>query len=258
MADLEPFLRFWRALDEVFDLVEPTRWGAVVTDARFPRIQEGNYARVETTDPALALHEVEAALWPALDRSGCDRAHVVLFFPETLTDLVAEASTRGDKVTWDLVMEFHGRPPTLPDDGVEEVARFDARFWRAHRRSARHFGITEEETLDQLRSIERDLMLPAGRRWFVVRERGRPVAFASLLVLEGIAWVDHVVTFPRSRRRGHATALTLRVLAEARAQGAARTYLLAEPEAAAAVLYRRLGFRVVTHLASWTSSRDPA
>jgi GNAT superfamily N-acetyltransferase len=175
---------------------------------------------------------------------------VVLFFPEELTELVAEAGARGERIAWDLVMEFRG--PAGPDDGrVEEVHEFDDRFWAGHRTSAGHFDIPETDIVSELQAIERDLMLPAGKRWFVVREGGEPVAFASLLILERVGFVDHVVTFPAARRRGHARELARRVLTEAHAAGAERTYLLAEPDGIAAPLYERLGFRRVSHLASW-------
>lgn len=257
MIDPEPLFRFWRTLDGVFARVQPFRWGAVVTDPRFPLIREANYARVETAEPGLELSEVESALLPALTESGADRAHLVLFHPEQLTDLVAEASMSGERINWDLAMEFRGRADACgradarDDDLAAEVTRFGARFWRGHRASARHFGIDDGDALDQLQRIERDLLLPIGKRWFTVRERGRTVAYASLLVLEGVGWIDHVVTFPGSRRRGYATALTRRILSEAHTAGAERTYLLAEPDGAAALLYRKLGFRPVTHIASW-------
>lgn len=254
MADLRSLLRFWRALDDRFERTDPAWWGAVVTDRRFPTINEANYARVETREPGLSLADVESMLLPALRRSGCERAHVVLFFPEELTDLVAEASTRGEKIAWDLVMRFRG--PSDPDDGrVAEIHRFDETFWTAHRESAEHLDISDGRTLSELQAVERDLMLPAGKRWFVVREEGRAIAFASLLILEGVAFVDHVVTLPPARRRGHATALTRRILSEAHRAGAEATYLLAEPDGVAAAMYERLGFARVTHLASWVSPR---
>jgi predicted GNAT family acetyltransferase len=107
--------------------------------------------------------------------------------------------------------------------------------------------------------MERDLMIPAGRRWFVVREpSGTTVAFAALLALEGVAFIDHVVTLPSARRRGLATAVTRRILAEVRAAGVERTFLLAEPEGIAARMYARLGFENVSHLASWLAPLDEA
>lgn len=251
VTELEPLLRFWRAQDAVFARVEPHWWGAAVSDPRYPRIQEANYARVETRQP-VSLQEVEAELVPAMERSGAARSHVLVFHPEDQTDLLAQASTRGERLTWDLVMERSG-PVEGSDPRVEEVASFDASFWHAYRASARLFDITDEEELDQLQAMERGLLIPGGRRWFQVREGDRPVAFAALLVLEAIAYVDHVVTSPEARRRGHAGALTTRLLAEAADAGAERTFLLAEPDSAAAAMYARRGFRKVTQLASWIS-----
>lgn len=255
MPDLEPFLRFWRALDGLFRAEERTGWGAVLADERYPLVQEANYARVETTTP-VELATIEAVLLPALERSGCRREHVVVFRPEEQTDLLVEASTRGDRIVWDLVMVHEGTPAAASDPEtrgpVEEVLDPGPGFWTSHRASMRLFDVADEATLDQLAAIERDVLVPAGRRWFVVSGAdGPPVALAALLVLEGVGFLDHVVTFPEARRRGHATSLTRRVIAEARAAGAGRTYLLAEPRGHAAHLYRRLGFEPVTQIASW-------
>lgn len=250
MTELEPLLRFWRAQDALFDSVGPVWWGAVVSDPRYPRIQEANYARVETTDP-VGLEEIEAELLPAMARSGA-RAHVVVFHPGDQTGLLTQASTRGERLTWDLVME-HAGPAEGGDDRVGEVTALDEGFWRAYRASARLFDITERQDLIQLEAIERDLLIPAGRRWFEVRDHGEVVTLGALLVLEGVAYVDHVVSVPAARRRGHAGALTARLVAEAVRMGAERTYLLAEPGGVAATMYERRGFRSVAQIASWIS-----
>ncbi|HEX5627647.1 MAG TPA: hypothetical protein VFY08_06475, partial [Actinomycetota bacterium] len=172
MADLEPLLRFWRAQDDLFERTEARWWGAVVSDGRFPAIQEPNYARVETRQP-VRLEEIEGPLLPAMRASGSERCHVVVFHPEDQTDLIAAASTRGDRIAWDLVMVM-GRD-LEPSGRVEEVSAFDGPFWVAHRDSARLFDVTDEETLDQLQAMERDVLLPAGRRWFAVVDDGQPV-----------------------------------------------------------------------------------
>ena len=254
MADLEPLLRFWRAHDDLFERTEARWWGAVVSDARFPAIQEPNYARVETRQ-SVRLEEIEDALAPAMRASGSERSYVVVFHPEDQTELVAAASTRGDRIAWDLVMVAGGRD-VEPTGEVEEVSAFDGSFWSAHRDSARLFDVLDDDTLDQLQAMERDVLLPAGRRWFSVLDGGRRVALAALLVLERTGFVDHVVTFPDARRRGHAGALTRRLVWEAAAMGADRTYLLAVPEGDAVRVYDRIGFERVAHLASWLAPRD--
>jgi len=255
VADLEPLLRLWRAHDDLFERTEARWWGAVVSDARFPAIQEPNYARLETRQP-VRLEEIEDALVPAMRASGSARSHVVIFHPEDQTELVAAASTRGDRIGWDLVMIVAGRDVEPTGEDVEEVSAFDGAFWSVHRDSARLFDVTDDDALDQLQAMERDVLIPAGRRWFSVLDGGRRVALAALLVLDGTGFVDHVVTFPDARRRGHAGALTRRLVSEAAAMGADRTYLLAEPEGDAVRVYDRIGFERVTHLASWLAPRD--
>jgi len=251
VADLEPLVRFWRAHDDLFERVDPTPWGAVVSDARFPLIREPNYARVEAAEP-VGLGEVEGRLLPAMRRTRSPSLHVLVFRPEEQTDLIAEASTRGERITWDLVMRIDGAAERGPDR-VEEVANPGPDFWRTHRVSAALFEIEGEDTLDQLQAMERAVLVPAGRRWFVALDDGRPVALAALIVLDGTGFVDHVVTFPEARRRGHAEALTRRLVFESAAAGARTTALLADPEGDAVRIYERIGFERVAHLASWVS-----
>ena len=256
MDDPEPLLTFWRAQDALFERVEPAWWGAVVSDARYPAVQDANYARVETAEP-VGLAEVESALLPALERSASARSHVVVFRPGDQTDLIAEASTRGDRVTFDLVMVIQA-VPGAPEADADELVSLDAAFWSEHRSSLRLFDIPDEDVLDQLQAIERDRTVPAGRRWFVRRsdERdARPDALAALLVLERVGYLDHVVTFPDARRRGHAEALTRTAVARAARMGAERVYLLAEPDSPAVRIYERVGFARAGHLASWLSPR---
>jgi ribosomal protein S18 acetylase RimI-like enzyme len=248
---LEPLLPFWRAQDALLARVDPVWWGAVVSDPRFPAIHDANYARVETAEP-VTLEEVEALLLPALKRSGARQTHVVIFLPEEQTDLLAAASARGERLAWDLVMAHPGPAGPSPNAHVEEIAAFDDDLWSAVREAIRLFGLSEESALDQAVALERDVMLPAGRRWFVARdEQGVVGGLASLTVLEGVGFVDLVATLPQARRRGHATALTRRALREAEAAGGVPTYLLAEPGSVAVTLYERLGFERVTQIASW-------
>jgi ribosomal protein S18 acetylase RimI-like enzyme len=252
VADLEPLLRFWRAHDALFERVEPVWWGAVVSDARFPAIREPNYARVETAEP-VALSEIEDHLLPAMRRSGSVGAHAVVFRPEDQTDLIAAASTRGERITWDLVMRIEGPSEPAPDH-VGEVTEPSEGFWAVHRASAALFDIQGTVTLDQMQAMERSVMVPGGRRWFTAVDAGRPVALAALMVLDGVGFVDHVVTFPDARRRGHAEALTRRLAFEAARSGAEATWLLADPEGDAVRIYERIGFERVSYLASWVSA----
>jgi GNAT superfamily N-acetyltransferase len=251
VADLEPLLRFWRALDAAFETVEPAWWGGVVADSRFPGVWDVNYARVETDDPSLSLAEVESSLLPLLDRSGARHTHMALFHPERLTTILSEASTRGDRLSWDTAMELRGRTSDVMSGvEVEEIGPLDPAFWPAYRGSLGEFQVTEEDAVKQLVDIEREVLIPAGKRWFAVRENGRPLALGSLIGLESVGYVDHVVTFPEARRRGYASAIVRRIALEARRSDLDHLYLLAERGAEAVSLYERLGFEAIGHIAS--------
>jgi ribosomal protein S18 acetylase RimI-like enzyme len=249
----EAFHELWRAMDGLFADVRATPWGAVITDGRFPRIWDANYARVDGDAPALP--ELEAALTPALRAAGADTFHVVLFDPSRATDLMAELSTRGHRLSWDLIMRADAAPAaaatTQPAIAVEELPE-GAELWSAVGRSLELFGTEPGEAVTQLRTIETEVLAPGGKRWFGARdEDGSVVSVAALLLLAGVGYVDNVATEPRARGRGLASAITARVMAEAAAAGAREVYLLADPDDAPVVgMYTRLGYAGQARLAS--------
>ncbi len=263
MPDLtDDLIAFWGALDGRLERVEPVRWGAVVTDHRFPDVWDANYARVEIDDEDLSLAEVATSLDPAIEAADAAAFHVVMFRPDATTRLLAELSSRGDRLSWDVVMcrvadedeMTHGGPG--PSRGVEELSMDDA-LWDRMGSSLASFGVTEPEVVRQLLRLEREAMdLGNVKRWFGVRDdRGEVMALAALIQLAGLAYVDHVVTFPEARGRGYARAVVTRLVREARASGARRTFLLVDP-AGPLLLYERLGFREVTRIASTLAVRQ--
>jgi ribosomal protein S18 acetylase RimI-like enzyme len=252
----QPVIRFWRALDDVVGTVRPTRWGAVVTDARFRAIWDANYARIDGRGPGPTVDEVERDLLPALAAVGATVEHVVAFDPDAAHAVLTELSTRGHRLGWDLVMTTGSDAPTdadpAADVAVSEVDRDDAVTWRDVRSSLiESFGIEAGDPIEQLLRLERDVLAPAGKRWFGVRTGGRWVSLAAVLVLEGVGYVDNVATDPALRGRGYATALTAHVTRAALEQGVGTVFLLADPDEAPTVrLYERVGFRGVARLAS--------
>jgi ribosomal protein S18 acetylase RimI-like enzyme len=243
--------RYWCALDDLFSHVTPTWWGAVITDGRFPRIWDANYARVDVAQD-LPAAEIELALLPALHDAGANLLHVVSFHPEATTGLLAELSGRGHRLGWDLVMEHVGDPLVLPPDlPVDELAS-SPELWSRVGDSLALFGVEPGEAVDQLRRIEEDVLSEGGKRWFGVRDaEGTLVSLAALLLLEDVGYIDNVVTFPDARGRGYASGITARLVSETRASGARGPFLLADPDEEAVVgMYRRLGFRDAGMLAS--------
>jgi ribosomal protein S18 acetylase RimI-like enzyme len=245
-------VRFWGVLDDLLASVVPTRWGAVVTDARFPAIWDANYARIDGGIEELTAGEVERQLLPALRAAGADVEHVVAFDAAAARRVVSELSARGHRLSWDLVMALGDTPRTQARAVTVEPVGLDDAGWRDIRASlAGPFGIDEGEPLDQLMRLEREVLAPAGKRWFGVRVADRWVSVAALVVFDGVAYVDNVATDAAFRGRGFASAVTRRVVDEARRAGVATTFLLADPDEEATVrLYERLGFHGVARLAS--------
>lgn len=245
----DELIRFWRVLDDRLSTVQPTWWGAVVTDDRFPAIWDTNYARIDRPVEGLRLQELEDILMHALERVGAEFFHVVSFFPEESRGVLAELSSRGHTLSWDVVMRFEGA--ITPDDrrpAVEELQGTE--LWDTVQASLSLFEITDSGVVRQLRRLEEEVLSGCGKRWFGVREDGGPAAsIAALLELAGVGYVDNVATFPHARGKGYASALTAHAVETALAGDADQVYLLVDPDGPL-TMYRRLGFREVGRVAS--------
>jgi ribosomal protein S18 acetylase RimI-like enzyme len=250
-------LRFWRALDALVDHVQPTRWGAVVSDDRFPAIWDVNYARLEGAVRGVTVDEIERDLLPALDAAGVETEHVVAFDPDAAGDVLATFSSRGHRLSWDLVMTCTGAPGRVSNDVEVAPIDLDDAAWRDIRRSlVEDFGVDEGPPLAQVMRLEREVLALRGKRWFGVRVRGRSVSVAAVMTLEGVAYVDNVATDARFRGRGYASAITDRIVRSALEDGAETVFLLADPDDASAVrLYERLGFTEAGRIASTRGPR---
>jgi ribosomal protein S18 acetylase RimI-like enzyme len=238
-------------MDGLFADVRRTPWGAVVTDGRFPRIWDANYARVDHGAPS--LDEVAADLTPALRDVGATAFHVVAFDPDEAAEVLVALSARGHRLGWDLVMQADpGQPPPgLSPARVEELPPGDE-LWEAVARSLLLFGNEPGEAVAQLRRIETEVLAPGGKRWFGARDdTGAIVSLAALLQLESVGYLDNIATEPAARGRGLASAVTARAMEEAAAAGAAEVFLLVDPDDAPVVaMYGRLGFGAQGRIAS--------
>jgi ribosomal protein S18 acetylase RimI-like enzyme len=247
--------RFWKALDASIAHVEPTWWGALVIDGRFPAIWDINYARVDAAAPDLTLVEVAKVLLPALAEVGTDTFHVVSFHPEETTGLLVELSTLGHTLSWDLVMDLTTEATIRPANVRVEPLDPGPELWSRVERSLALFG-NAPTVAEQLRAIEEATSVAGHKRWLGVRDNaGTIVALAALILLEGIGYLDNVATFPEERGHGWASAIVARAVDLAHEAGAEHVSLFADPDDVAAVrMYERLGFREVGRLAS---SRGP-
>ena len=256
-------MRFWHAMDASFERVHPTWWGAVVTDSRFPDIWDVNYARVDVGTEELRADEVDRELLPALSAAGASTHHVVMFQPGSTSRLIVELEGRGLNLGWDLVMELDRSSASIGGAEVAEVERVEelapgGELWDGVKASLSLFGTRSSSATRQLLAIERDVMMPRGKRWFVVRDRaeaGAIVSIGALLMFGDFAYIDNIATFPHARRRGFARAVTSVIVGETRSAGALSTWLLAEPgERGAVAMYEGLGFVAVGRVASTRGS----
>jgi ribosomal protein S18 acetylase RimI-like enzyme len=243
--------RFWMALDERIGHVDPTWWGAVVTDRRFPEIWDVNYARVDAAVPGLTLRDVADALVPALTELGTDTFHVVSFHPEETTGLLVELSTLGHTLSWDLIMDLVEEPTAQPAGVRVETLEPGGELWSRVGASLTLSG-NDPVVAEQLRAIEEAVYATGHKRWLGVRDDdGVIVALAALLLLENVAYLDNVATFPDARGRGLASSIVARAIELARDAGAEHVSLFADPDDASVVrMYERLGFREVGRLCS--------
>jgi ribosomal protein S18 acetylase RimI-like enzyme len=242
----------------------------VKADPRYPVVWDANYAAVYEEAPDLTLEEILGRLRPVRRAAGARGDHVE--FWETgvpcpalleLRELVAPGATqpegeRDEGSFWplepDVVMVFEGPSEAGVGSEVEvrEPADADEDFWAWYETTRRSWG--EEFTdrvVEQLAARDREVLYPAGLRWFVGYLDGRMVGFASLLSLAGVGYLDNVVTVPEARRRGVASAAVTAAVRASQAGGDRGVYLLAEENGGPQRLYERLGFRVRARVESF-------
>jgi ribosomal protein S18 acetylase RimI-like enzyme len=252
------FHRFWIALAEVTADVRPTSWGAVVTDPGSPDVWDLNHARLDRAGP-VTLEDVEDDLLPALRSAGVTVEHVVSMRPDAHGDALTALAARGHRLGWDVLLVASRAVDPGSRIRVEELVAHDELPTVIRDVLREGFAVQPDAAIEQLVRLDRDTLGPAGKRWFGVRDEGaRVVSAGTLLVLEGTAYVDDVATLPGSRGRGFASAVVTRIVAEARAAGADRVYLLADPDDPRVVaMYERLGFAEAGRIAS-TRGPTPA
>jgi GNAT superfamily N-acetyltransferase len=233
-----PIARLFAAVDAQLERVQPAAWGAIVTDPRFPLIHDANYARVDRGE-GLTLEDVRPPLVAALRAAGAKTLYTATFDTVGSKRLLDDMEAAGATFNYDTVMRFAGPAPALRARyAVEELDPESPGFWDEQAELIPEMGIGGD-VLEQYLDWQRAVLVPFGKRWFAVRDGGRLLGLGALNVHEAVAYVDDVVTAPRARRQGVASAVVTHIVEEAQTVG--DVFLLAdEPDPIR--LYERLGF----------------
>jgi ribosomal protein S18 acetylase RimI-like enzyme len=249
----EHVIRYWQAQDALLDLCEPTWWGAVVTDRRFPHVWDANHARIDRDAPGLTMNEIADVLVPALRAARAETFHVVSFAADTSTQLIDELVGSGHSVSWDLVMDLDVEQvlPADPSIRVEPLFPGDE-LWDTLRATFPLFGEDVAGAGKDLLRMESTVMSAGGKRWLGVRDGDHAIlSIVAVQSLDGVGYIDNVATFPGARGLGLASELTLAACRAVLDEDARHVWLMADPDQdAVRRMYRRLGFRDAGRLAS--------
>jgi ribosomal protein S18 acetylase RimI-like enzyme len=216
--------------------VASTYGTAVYTD-ELPRRLDGNYLRVEQeADPEELVAEARR-----LERR-------VLFVPDpALGDRLAPwFAEHGWRIDRHLVMA-QLRPAERRGD-LSFVRELDEEALRpARRRLLEDEPWATPEVVEQLFAAKALIGERVTARFFGVSVDGEIVSYTDLYVDGADAQIEDVGTLPEHRGRGHATAVILAAIAQAREARADFVFLVADAEDWPKELYRRLGFDELGH-----------
>jgi GNAT superfamily N-acetyltransferase len=241
-----------------------TAWGYLVADPRFPLVWDANHGAVLDPAPELTAEDVRGEVLPFLRRHGAPHEHIELWGLPPRSRLRDGLRTElGRPLPADAVMVFEGdpcaSPSALSDVRVEDLTEPDARTVTWLHRARNEFGPEPlpDRVVDQLVGRDLDVFRPLGLRWFLATVDGVPAGYTSLLSLDGVGYLDGVVTMPAFRRRGVASATVAAAVGWSLGHDDELVHLLAEPGGEPQRLYERLGFRTWATVESFTRAPSP-
>lgn len=171
----------------------------------------------------------------------------------TPADLGSRLGARGlteAEPEFGMVVDVAGLPP--PDGEIEEVGEALLDIWLDV--MGRSYGWSDPRSIEAWTDLYRGAFDDREPPWWhvLVRDRGKPVACASLFPAGDLGFVTNVGTVPEARGAGFGTAATLAVLAIARRHGFERASLTASLIGRS--VYARIGFREDARLERYVST----
>jgi GNAT superfamily N-acetyltransferase len=220
---------------------ERSRYGTAYFHEAFPRRWDSNFV---WTGPPLDGVEAEQLAADADDvLGGAGLEHRVIWVADATQGerLAPGFAGLGYTVDRNVVMVHAREPDAWTDDRAEEVDLESAKtMWcAAHLEEPDVIEPADAEMLAEFLDV---LVENADARFYGVRVDGDVVAGAQLMVLEGVAQVEDVVTLTEHRGHGFARAAVLAAVRAAREDGAGLVYLGADDEDWPKHMYAKLGF----------------
>jgi N-acetylglutamate synthase-like GNAT family acetyltransferase len=239
MSDLERALDFLARADMAGSRTEPFRFGTAVLTPELPLRYDSNYLVVESLPDGVSAAELADEAERVQGSAGL--GHRLLFFRDAALGkrLAPDFAGLGWEEQRHVVMVHRRRSERRTDITiVREVAESDLR--PAREAVIRTYPWGTPEVAEQLLDAKRLIAVEA--RFFAVVVGGSVATYADLYLEGDVAQIEDVATVPERRGRGYASAIVLRVAAEARAAGAELVFLVADAGDWPKELYRRLGF----------------
>ena len=238
-TELERALAFEDALLEAaVERIEPNPLGSAVFTDSLPLIWSLNHLRVERADATAGEIAAEA------DRLQAGLQHRRVAIEEEAAGRALESgfTSLGWKPDVFLFMVPRSDPQRPVDtSSVVEVEREELRPIR-ETILGEWLGDVEDEVMTQLAESDRRFAAAGNARHFAVRVDSQPVSSTDLYSDGRVAQIEDVGTLPEHRGAGHASAVVMKALEEARAMGHEFIFLVADARDWPKEMYRRLGF----------------
>jgi GNAT superfamily N-acetyltransferase len=243
-TELERAVAFEEALREAaVDLVEPNPLGSAVFTDSLPLVWSLNLLRVDR--PEATAEEIAAEAERLQSGAGLEHRRVSIQDEAAGRELENGFTALGWKPDVFLFM-VPRRDPHRPVDtsGVVEVEREELRPIR-EAILGEWLGDAADEVIPQLSESDRRFAAAGNARHFAVTVGGKAVSSTDLFSDGRTAQIEDVGTLPDHRGSGHASAVVMKALEEARAMGHEFIFLVAGARDWPKEMYRRLGFDAI-------------
>jgi ribosomal protein S18 acetylase RimI-like enzyme len=244
---LERIHRFEREIEMTGSQTLESPLGVGVLEPSLPLRHDSNYLRVERLPLGAGARELADEADRILGGAGLAHRAVMCFDTVLGEKLEPQFKELGWNVRRHIWMAQLREPDRTPDlSVVQEVGEADLRPGRTHEIMSYPWG--SEEVARQILDAKILLGRRATTRFFAVSVDGEIVSWADLYVAQGVGQVEDVATKEEHRGNGYATAVVLRAVEEARAEGADLVFLVADGDDWPKELYGKLGFDTVGRL----------